>query len=116
MFAIILGFRALLASDLLLGLKASKRAVFLVGLAVSSPLLRLSALLLLLLLRLFDPDRVPDAFRPLLELEELEAGSNCCGKGVDLPEPGALPVVGFLMDLEWEPQVPVTINTNDPLD
>lgn len=109
-FAIILGFLALLASDLLLGLKASKRTVFRVGLAVSSPLLRLSALLLLLLLRLFEPERVPEAFpRPLLDPDELEAASNCWGTGVVFPEPGALPDVGFLMVFEWEPQVPVPI-------
>lgn len=106
MFAIILGF-LLLASDLLLGLKASKRAGFLVGLAVSSavppPLLLRSALLLRLLLRLVDPERVPEAFLPpLLELDELDAeGSACCwGSGVDFPDPGALPGAGFLIGLE----------------
>jgi len=107
MFAIILGF-LLLASDLLLGLKASKSAGFRVGLAVSSaappppppppplpppppPLLLRSALLLRLLLRLVEPDRVPDVFRPPLpELDELD-GSVGCGRGVDFPELGALP-------------------------
>lgn len=107
-FAIILGFR-LLASDLLLGLNASKSAGFLVGLAVSStvpPLLLRSALLLRLLLRLVEPDRVPETF--LLLLDELE-GSTCCGRGVDFPEPGALPEVGFLIVLECEPQVPIVM-------
>jgi len=93
MFAMILGF-LLLASDLLLGLKASKSAGFRVGLAVSSaapPLLLRSALLLRLLLRLVEPDRVPDVFRPPLpELDELD-GSVGCGRGVDFPELGALP-------------------------
>lgn len=111
-FAIILGF-LLLASDLLLGLNASNSAGFLVGLAVSStvppPLLLRSALLLRLLLRLVEPDRVPEAFLPpLLELDELE-GSACCGRGVDFPEPGALPEVGFLIVLECEPHVPIMI-------
>ena len=109
MLAIILGF-LLLASDLLLGLKASKSAGFLVGLAVSStvlPLLLRSALLLRLLLRLVDPDRVPEAFLPpLLELDELEGSTAGCGRGVDFPELGALPEVGFLILLEWDPQVP----------
>lgn len=111
MLAIILGF-LLLASDLLLGLKASKSAGFLVGLAVSStvpPLLLRSALLLRLLLRLVDPDRVPEAFLPpLLELDELEGSTAGCGRGVDFPELGALPEVGFLILLECDPQVPVT--------
>lgn len=52
---------------------------------------------------------MPDAFLPpLLELDELE-GSACCGRGVDFPEPGALPEVGFLIVLECEPHVPVVI-------
>lgn len=73
------------------------------------PLLLRSALLLRLLLRLVDPDRVPEAFLPtLLELEEL-VGSCGCGSGVDFPDPGALPEVGFLMFLVCEPQVPSTI-------
>lgn len=84
----------MLASDLLLGLKASKSAGFLVGLAVSSvaPLLLLrSVLLLRLLLRLVEPDRVPEVFRPPLpELDELDASVGC-GRGVDFPELGALP-------------------------
>lgn len=84
----------MLASDLLLGLNASKSAGFLVGLAVSSvppPLFRRSALLLRLLLRLVEPDRVPEVFRPPLpELDELD-GSAGCGRGVDFPELGALP-------------------------
>lgn len=104
MFAIILGF-LLLASDLLLGLNASKRADFLVGLSSTVPPLLLRSALLL---RLVEPDRVPEAFLPpLLELDELE-GSTCCGRGVDFPEPGALPEVGFLIVLECEPHVPAT--------
>lgn len=111
-FVIILGFLVLLASDLLLGLKASKSAGFLVGLAVSSPLFLLSVLLL----RLFDPERVPpplpDPLRavvfPELPPAELECSSCCCGNGVDLPELGALAVDAFLMFLVWDPQVPET--------
>lgn len=103
---IILGFLVLLASDLLLGRKASKRAGFLVGLAVSSPLFRRSVLLL----RLVDPDRVPEVLRPpaLLVLDKLEWSTCCCGRGVDLPEPGALPVDAFLIFRECDPQVPGT--------
>lgn len=94
-FAIILGFLVLLASDLLLGRKASKSADFLVGLAVSSPPLLLRSALLL---RLVDPDRVPEIFLPpLLELQEPDVDSICCGTGVDFPEPGALPEDAFLM-------------------
>jgi len=123
MLAIILGF-LLLASDLLLGLKASKSAGFRVGLAVSSvapplppppppppPLLLRSALLLRLLLRLVEPDRVPDVFRPPLpELDELD-GSVGCGRGVDFPELGALPYDDFLMFLECEPHVSAQVDS-----
>lgn len=116
--AIILGFLVLLASDLLLGRKASKSAVFRVGLDVSSrlteaPLLR-STLLLRLLLRLVELECEPEVFLPLLEvLPDVVNSCFCCcwcwGKGVVLPELGALPDVGFLIFLEWDPQVPENI-------
>lgn len=115
--AIILGFLVLLASDLLLGLNASRSADFLVGLAVSSlptvllPLRRRSTLLLRLLLRLVEPERVPEAFLPLLEVDELEIDSCWWGNGVDFPELGALPDVPLRMFFECDPQVPTKIST-----